>query len=254
MRLLAVVEYDGTDFEGFQIQARKRTVQGELERALRQITGERIRVIGAGRTDTGVHATGQGAHFDTTWNRPPEILQRALNAVLPTDIAIRALIQVPNDFSARYSAQSRTYRYTILNQAIRSPLAARYALVVPEPLDVAAMDAAAQCLVGKHDFSAFGVPPRGDNTVRQVHRAQVTREDTRVLIEIEANAFLYRMVRRIVGTLLLVGKGVLSAADFREVLEKKRRAGQAVPPQGLCLIAVKYGVIDENIQHQARRY
>ena len=119
MRLLAIIEYDGADFEGFQIQAPKRTVQGELECALRQITGEKIRVIGAGRTDTGVHATGQGAHFDTAWNRPPEVLQRAMNAVLPNDIAIRTLVRVSNDFSARYSAQSRTYRYTILNQAIR---------------------------------------------------------------------------------------------------------------------------------------
>ena len=239
-RLLATIEYDGTDFEGFQIQARKRTVQGELERALRQITSEKIRVIGAGRTDTGVHATGQGVHFDTTWNRPPEILQRAFNAVLPNDLAIRTLIRVPNDFSARYSAQSRTYRYAILNQAIRSPLAARYALLVPEPLDVDAMDAAARCLIGKQDFGAFGTPPRGDNSVREVYRAHVTREGARVVFEIEANAFLYRMVRRIVGTLLLAGKDALSVAEFCEVLAKKQRAGQSVPPQGLCLVEVKY--------------
>lgn len=247
MRLLAIVEYDGTDFQGFQIQARKRTVQGELERALRKITGEKIRVIGAGRTDTGVHASGQGAHFDTTWARSIAELQRALNAVLPNDIAIRTLVQVADDFSARYSAQSRTYRYTILNQAIRSPLAARYALVVPEPLDADAMNAAARCLIGTHDFGAFGTPPHGENTVREIHRAQVTRAGNRVLIEIEANAFLYRMVRRIVGTLLLVGKGALNIEQFREVLAKQRRAGQSVPPQGLCLIEVKYGVTDENI-------
>ena len=239
-RFLALIEYDGTDFEGFQIQARKRTVQGELERALHKITGEKIRVTGAGRTDTGVHAIGQGAHFDTAWNRPPEILQRALNAVLPNDIAIHVLVQVPNDFSARYSARSRTYRYTILNQAIRSPLAGRYALLVSEPLDIDALNAAARCLIGKHDFGAFGTPPRGDNAVREIYRAQVTREGARVLIEIEANAFLYRMVRRIVGTLVLVGKGALSVEDFRAVLAKKRRAGESVPPQGLCLVEVKY--------------
>ncbi|MCI0478630.1 MAG: tRNA pseudouridine(38-40) synthase TruA, partial [Anaerolineales bacterium] len=229
MRLLAIVEYDGTDFQGFQIQPRKRTVQEELERALRQITGEKIRVIGAGRTDTGVHATGQGAHFDTSWKQPPNMLQRALNAVLPNDIAIRSLIQVPDDFSARYSAQSRTYRYTILNQPIRSPLAARYALIVPEPLDANAMNDAARCLIGKQDFGAFGTPPRGENTVREIYRAQVTREAKRVLIEIEATAFLYRMMRRLVGTLILVGKGALSIAEFREVLTRKRRAGESVP-------------------------
>lgn len=240
MRLLAIIEYDGTDFKGFQLQGSKRTVQGELERALHKITGEKIRVVGAGRTDTGVHATGQGAHFDTAWNKSPEILQRALNAVLPTDIAIRSLIETPKDFSARHSAKSRTYRYTILNQSIRSPLTGRYALLVPEPLNVEAMNAAAQCLIGEKDFSAFGTPPRGDNTVRHVYRAQVEREGERVLIEIEANAFLYRMVRRIVGTLLLVGKGSVSIDEFRQVIAKERRAGESVPPQGLCLIQVKY--------------
>jgi tRNA pseudouridine38-40 synthase len=247
MRLLAIVEYDGTDFEGFQIQARKRTVQGELERALHQITGEKIRVIGAGRTDTGVHATGQGAHFDTAWQQSPNVLQRALNAVLPNDIAIRSLMQVPDDFSARYSAQSRTYRYTILNQPIRSPLAARYALIAPESLDADAMNDAAQHLIGKHDLGAFGTPPHGENTVREIYRAQVTRDGDRVLIEIEANAFLYRMMRRITGTLILVGKGALSVEEFRQVLGQARRAGQSAPPHGLCLIAVKYGVMNENI-------
>lgn len=239
-RLLAILEYDGTDFEGFQIQKHGRTVQGELERALRRITGEKIRVIGGGRTDAGVHAAGQGAHFDTAWQRSLAELQRALNAVLPGDIAVRSLVEVGKDFSARYSAKSRAYRYTILNQAIRSPLACRYALLVPEPLDADAMDAAARCLLGKHDFGAFGSPPRGENTVREMYRAEVKREGTWVRIDLEANAFLYRMVRRIVGTLLGVGKGVLSVAEFREVLAKQRRAGQAVPPQGLCLVAVRY--------------
>ncbi len=240
MRLLAVVEYDGTEFAGFQVQARTRTVQGELERALHQITGEKIRVVGAGRTDRGVHALGMGVHFDTRGGQPPPVLQRALNAVLPSDLAIRALTPVADDFSARYSARRRTYRYTILNQPIRSPLARRYALCVPEPLDVAAMDAAARCLIGKRDFGAFGTPPRGENAVREVYRAEARRAGVTVWIDLEANAFLYRMVRRIVGTLLLVGKGVWGIAEFREVIDKRRRAGQAVPPQGLCLLAVEY--------------
>ncbi|MDE3089888.1 MAG: tRNA pseudouridine(38-40) synthase TruA [Chloroflexota bacterium] len=239
-RLLAIVEYDGTDFKGFQIQKRKRTVQGELEKALQQITGEMIRVTGAGRTDTGVHAAGMGAHFDTAWQRTPDVLQKALNAVLPSDIALRSLVNVPMDFSARYSAKSRAYRYTILNQALRAPLAERYALRVPEPLDASAMDAAARGLIGTHDFGAFGTPPRGDNTVREMYRAEVRREGERVWIDLKANAFLYRMVRRIVGTLLAVGKARMSAAEFREVLEKKRRAGESVPPHGLCLIQVNY--------------
>ena len=241
-RLLAVIEYDGSEFEGFQVQKRGRTVQGEFERALKQITGEKIRVTGAGRTDTGVHALGQGVHFDTEWHRPIEILQRALNAVLPTDIAIRNIARVPDDFSARYSAASRTYRYTILNQAIRSPLEERYALLMQEPLNEYAMNDAAKCLIGVHDFAAFGTPPKGDITTREMHRAQVARNGARITIELEANAFLYRMVRRIVGTLIGVGKGALSVDEFREVIARKRKAGPAVPPHGLCLIAVNYGV------------
>ena len=240
MRLLAIVEYDGSNFEGFQIQKRRRTVQGELEKALYHITRERVRVIGAGRTDTGVHATGLGVHFDTAWSKSAEVLQRALNAVLPTDIAIRQLVLVPPDFSSRFSAKSRVYRYAIINQAIRAPLAERYALRVAEPLDADAMNAAARSLIGQHDFGAFGSPPHGDNTVREMYRAQVRREAERVNVELEANAFLYRMVRRIVGTLILVGKGSLSVGEFRDVLENKRRAGESVPPHGLCLIQVKY--------------
>ena len=244
-RLLAIVEYDGTDFKGFQLQARKRTVQGELEHALHQVTGEKIRVIGAGRTDTGVHAQGLGVHWDTNWDRPLTELLRALNAVLSTDIAIHDLIEVPGDFSARFSATSRTYRYTILNQLVRSPLAERYALTVAGSLDEQSMNAAAQVLIGTHDFGAFGSPPKGINTVREMFRAQVWRDGDRVLVELEANAFLYRMVRRIVGTLLQVGKGRLNVAEFAEVLAKRRRAGDAVPPHGLCLIKVKYDLATE---------
>ncbi len=246
MRLLAIVEYDGTDFEGFQVQGRGRTVQGEMERALHKITGEKIRVTGAGRTDTGVHALGQGAHFDTAWERDLSVLHRAMNAVLPNDIAIHSLRNVPDDFSARYDAVSRAYRYTILNQSARSPLARRYALVVHQPLDVEAMNAAARCLIGKHDFGAFGTPPHGDNSVREMIRAEVKREGACVLVDLEANAFLYRMVRRIVGTLLFVGKGALSVAEFRQVLAKQKRAGQSVPPQGLCLVSVQYEIATES--------
>jgi tRNA pseudouridine38-40 synthase len=241
-RLLAIIEYDGTDYAGFQIQRGKRTIQGELERALHQITGEKIRVIGAGRTDTGVHASGQGVHFDTAWQQSNQVLHRALNAVLPTDLAVRSLVEVPHDFSARFSATRRTYRYTIWNHPIRSPLMARYAWWVADPLDVDAMDAAAHQLIGKKDFGAFGTPPRGENAVRQVHRASVARDGDRVIVEIEANAFLYRMVRRVVGTLVMVGKGTLSAEEFQHVIEKKRRAGEAVPPNGLCLIQVTYSL------------
>ncbi len=240
MRLLAILEYDGTDFEGFQVQKRGRTVQGELERALESVTGERIRLVGGGRTDSGVHALGQGAHFDTHWSRPVLTLHKALNALLPKDLAVRSLVQVDQAFSARYSATSRAYRYTILNRATRSPLLERYSLLVAEPLDVDKMNAAAMLLTGKHDFGAFGTPPHGSNSVREIYESRVTRDGDFVRVDLEANAFLYRMVRRIVGTLLLVGKGQITIEEFRHVVAQVRRAGQSVPAQGLCLVAVKY--------------
>jgi tRNA pseudouridine38-40 synthase len=239
-RLLAILEYDGTDFVGFQVQERGRTVQGELEHAIQKITGEKVRVTGGGRTDSGVHALAQGAHFDTGWERPVATLQRALNAVLPSDLAVRSLAVVDQNFSARYSAKSRAYRYTILNQAIRSPLTEHYSLQVPAELDVEAMNAAAQLLVGSHDFGGFGTPPHGENTVRVVYESRVWRDGKMIYVDLEANAFLYRMVRRIVGTLLLVGQGRITVGEFREVLAQHKRAGQSVPPQGLCLVAVKY--------------
>lgn len=253
-RLLAFVEYDGTDFEGFQLQKRGRTVQGELEKALYRITGERLRVVGSGRTDSGVHAQGQAVHFDSAWSRSTETLLRALNALLPKDIAVHSIRKVPDDFSARYSAKSRWYRYTILNQPVRSPLEERYSLYISDQLDVGAMDIAARLLLGVHDFGAFGTPPHGENSVREMLRTAVVQNGTHICVDLEANAFLYRMVRRIVGTLLQVGRGQLTKVEeFGDVMAKRRRAGQSVPAHGLCLVAVKYdlpqmsGVKDENI-------
>ena len=241
-RLMAVVEYDGTDYLGFQVQARGRTVQGEIERALRAVTQEEIRIIGAGRTDAGVHARGQVIAFNTAWRHSIEELQHALNAVLPKDIAVRELRPVAKGFHPRFDAVSREYRYTVLNQRWRSPLARRFAYHFPQSLDVAAMNEAAGTLVGTHDFAAFGRAPQGDNTVRQVHRAQCTSEEPFVYFDITANAFLYRMVRRLVGTLLRVGTGELSPQGFEEILQAAdgERASKAVPAHGLCLIRVNY--------------
>jgi tRNA pseudouridine38-40 synthase len=241
-KLMAVVEYDGTDYLGFQEQAQGPTVQQEIERALTAVTQEEVRIIGAGRTDTGVHARGQVIAFSTAWRHSLEELQRALNAVLPEDIVVRELRSVAEDFHPRFDAVSRWYRYTILNQPLRSPLARRFAYHFPRPLDVAAMNEAAGVLVGSHDFASFGRAPQGDNTVRQVYRAQFTLEEPFVYFDIEANAFLYRMVRRLVGTLLLVGIGELSVDGFKEILQSADidRAGQAVPAHGLCLMKVSY--------------
>lgn len=241
-KLMAVVEYDGTDYLGFQIQAQGRTVQGELERALAAVTQEEVKVVGSGRTDSGAHAQGQVVVFSTAWRRPPEELQRALNAVLPADIAVRELRPVAESFHPRFDAVSREYRYAVLNQPWRSPLARRFAYHFPWPLDVAAMNEAAGTLVGSHDFASFGRAPQGDNTVRQVYRAQWTPEEPFVYFDIVANAFLYRMVRSLVGTLLLVGTGELSPDGFEEILRSadRDRAGQVAPPHGLCLVKVNY--------------
>ena len=239
---MAVVEYDGTDYLGFQVQAQGATIQGEIERALAAVAQEKVRVVGAGRTDAGVHAQGQVIAFNTAWRHPVEELQRALNAVLPKDIAVRELRAVAEDFHPRFDAVSREYRYTIFNQPLRSPLARRFAYHFPQPLNVPAMNEAAGSLVGSHDFASFGRAPQGDNTVREVYRVQWTSEEPFVYFDIVANAFLYRMVRSLVGTLLLVGTGGLSLDEFGEILQSadRSRAGQVAPAHGLCLIKVGY--------------
>ena len=241
-RVMAVIEYDGTDYLGFQLQAEGRTIQSEVERALAEVTRRETRVIGAGRTDAGVHAVGQVISFVPQWRHSLTELQRAMNAVLPEDIAVHQVTWVADDFHPRFSALSREYRYTILNQPHRSPLARRFAYHYRKPLDLEAMDRAAKCLVGSHDFASFGRPPQGENTVRQVYRAGCTRQDWFIYFDIVANAFLYRMVRNIVGTLLPVGIGELLPEGYEEILQARdrRRAGPPVPGHGLCLMRVNY--------------
>jgi tRNA pseudouridine38-40 synthase len=240
--LCATVAYDGTDFWGFQIQAEGRTVQGALEAALAQITQEQTRVVAAGRTDSGVHALGQVVAFPTRWGGTVDDLQRAWNAVLPRDVAIRTLVEVGPDFHPRFDARSRHYRYTIWNQPVRNPLVRRTALWEPKTLDIDAMGAAAEALVGEHDFATFGSPPQGTNTVRRVLRAEWRREGEYVHLDVEANAFLYRMVRSIVGTLTQVGRSELGLAQFKTVFRAHARsqAGPTAPAHGLCLRAVHY--------------
>ncbi len=241
-RLRAAVEYDGTGYAGFQAQVGQVTIQGEIEKALASVTQERIRVVGAGRTDGGVHATGQVVSFSTAWKRPLAELQRGLNALLPPDIAVRELGEAEPEFHARKSALSRRYRYTIYNHPVRSPLTRLYAYHWAGPLDVAAMREAAKWLVGIHDFASFGRARPGGSTVRQVLDADCWQEGDFIYIEIEADGFLRGMVRSIVGTLLLVGRGELTPQGFKEIMEAKdrSRAGDAVPAQGLCLTQVRY--------------
>lgn len=241
-RVRAVVAYEGTNYRGFQRQAHDPTVQGALEAALARITQKPTRVLGAGRTDAGVHAEGQVIAFDTAWGRSLAELTRAMNAVLPPDIAVRDLAWAPDDFHPRYDALSRCYRYTVYNAPVRAPLARRTSLHWPGRLDLAAMQAATACIVGEHDFAAFGRPPKGESTVRRVFRAEWRAKGPWRFFEIEANAFLFRMVRSLVGTLLEVGRGRRTVADFERILASRDRsqAGQTAPAHGLCLVKVRY--------------
>lgn len=241
-KLWARVEYDGTDFHGFQVQAHERTVQGEIERALHAVTGCNTRVVGAGRTDRGVHARGQVVCFEVEWKHELRTLQRALNAILAPDVALLDIGTAATGFHPRFSAVKRIYRYTVLNQVWRSPLTRRSAWHVSRPLDSESMAQASRCLVGAHDFSTFGLPPQGDNAVRTVMRAEWVVQLPFLTFHIEANAFLYRMVRSIVGTLVQVGAEQLEVQDFEAILRAMDRSlvKQVAPAHGLCLAEVEY--------------
>lgn len=242
MRLRATLAYDGTDFHGFQRQTNARSVQNVLEEALSESCGEVVSVIGAGRTDAGVHASGQVVAFDARWAHAPLDLLNATNARLPEDVAVLSLTECEADFHPRYSALSRTYVYTVAQQPTRHPLFRRYAWVLTAMLDAASMNEAAGRLIGEYDFAAFGTPPQGDVTVRQVQQARWEQDGVLLRFTIEANAFLYRMVRHIVNALVLVGRGGLSADDLSAVLESKdsQRIKGIAPACGLCLTGVTY--------------
>ncbi len=241
-RYKATIAYDGTDFLGYQIQAQGRTVQDEIEKALNVIARQHIRVAGAGRTDTGVHAAGQVIAFNLNWRHPIADLHRALNANLPPDIALKALTEAEANFHPRFDALDRQYRYTILNQPIKDVLRRRYTLHISRPVDVGRMQQASIALLGTHDFASFGKAPQGNNTVRTVLQADWQRNGSEITFNIGANAFLYRMVRNIVGTLLQVGLGQLTIDEFKAVLQagERSKAGPPAPPQGLCLVKVNY--------------
>ena len=241
MRYSARVEYDGTDFAGFQYQPDARTVQGELEAALARISGGcRIRVVAAGRTDAGVHAQGQVIAFTDPTGRPARELARAINALLPGDVSMRDMRRVPAGFNPRRAARYREYRYTVWNGP-RSPLRERFALGVRDPLDTAAMARVGAVLVGRHDFGAFGAAHR--QPVRTIHWIRVRKEGQLVTIDVAADAFLRQMVRRIVAALLEAGHGRIDQEAVAEALESKQPAfnGATAPAKGLCLRRVVLG-------------
>ena len=241
MRYRARVEYDGTDFAGYQLQPGARTVQGELEAALARLSGgRRSPVDAAGRTDAGVHATGQVIAFTYAGALAPSTLERALNALLPADVAIRDLRRAPARFHPRHAARYREYRYTVWNGP-HSPLRERTALGVRVPLDTAAMARAGSVLEGRHDFSAFGAADR--QPVRTLHRVRVARRGRLVMIDVAGDAFLRGMVRRIAAALLLVGRGDAEEGAVAAALVSQRPAfdGATAPAKGLCLRRVVLG-------------
>ena len=242
-RFRVVVEYDGTDFSGWQRQVAERTVQGTLEDALKAMTGESVFVRGAGRTDAGVHADGQVATFEIGVNIPPHGLLRGLNSALPPDVALVDVAEAPSDFDARFSARGKVYRYTVWNHFVRSPLRARRAWHVREPLDVEAIRAAAAGLVGDHDFRAFRASDCDRRTTRRIVRGiDVDRQGAVLTIDIEATAFLKNMVRILVGTLIDIGRGRVPPDAVARMLATGDRTigGMTAPPQGLTLLRVIY--------------
>ena len=241
LRLL--LEYDGTDFHGWQRQPGLRTVQGCLEDGVRAMTGESVLVRGAGRTDAGVHAAGQVANLTLEARIPESGLLRGLNSNLPADVAVLDVQQVAPEFDARFSARGKVYRYRIWNHLVRAPLHARTTWHCRSVLDLAAMRAAAERLCGEHDFRAFRAADcERRTTVRVVRRLDVERQGALLTIEVEATAFLKNMVRILVGTLVDLGRGKLEPAAIARMLSTgdRKAGGVTAPPQGLTLVRVMY--------------
>jgi tRNA pseudouridine38-40 synthase len=241
--LKLVLEYDGFDYYGWQVQDDVPTVQGVLEAALGKVLGEQVRVIGAGRTDAKVHALGQVASMRCSATIPVGALQRALNSVLPRDVVVHEVQDVAENFHARFSALGKVYAYRILNRPVRSPLRSRYAWHIPQPLDLSAVALAGGYLQGTHDFVSFqATGSEVKTTERTVTELSVARDRDEVIISCTADGFLRHMVRNIVGTLVEVGRGARPPADIRRILAGRDRqlAGATAPAHGLSLVQVLY--------------
>lgn len=241
-RYKGTLSYDGTAFSGMQRQKNGRSVQAVAEYALRSLGWRGRAVLAAGRTDAGVHARGQVITFDLAWKHSLDELQRALNAGLPPDVAVKKIEVAAKDFHPRYNAKSRHYEYRLFCEPQRDPLRERYAWRVWPAVKLSLLRAAAKPLRGEHDFSAFGSSPKKDgNTVRRVLKAswRKTAEDE-LVFEVSANAFLYHMVRRIVGLQVKIGHGLAESNAVVEALKSGNQVRELAPPQGLCLVAVEY--------------
>jgi tRNA pseudouridine38-40 synthase len=243
LRYAAGVEYDGGAYSGWQVLDGVPSVQVQVERALSQVAAEPIKVVCAGRTDAGVHALCQVIHFDTAAVRPGRGWVLGANTYLPSDISVLWARAVPEDFHARFSATARRYRYVLFDRRTRSGLWSKRSSWSAHPLDASAMHAAAQCLVGRHDFTSFRASEcQASSPIRLVESLTVQREGALVVLEVQANAFLHHMVRNIVGTLLPVGRGERPGSWVAEVLAAcdRRVAGITAPPHGLYFAGVRY--------------
>ena len=238
-----IMAYDGTDFHGWQRQPGLRTIQQVLEDAIGELTGAAATITAASRTDAGVHALGQSVHFLTASGHSAETIARALNATLPPEIRVLEARERPQAFHATLDAKSKRYRYSIDNGRIASPFQLRYRWHVRRPLDVAAMATAGAALLGRHDFRSFETDwPNRMSSVRTVVDLCVERRDEAVTVEVEADGFLYNMVRSIAGTLVWVGCGKRAPEWVAKALEAENRieAGPTAPAHGLCLLFVRY--------------
>jgi len=243
-RFRITVAYDGTAYGGWQIQPNANTVQAELQAVLKRLGGSDVLVHGSGRTDAGVHAHGQVAHFDFPRPFKPEALVRAMNACLPPDIRVMAAAQVADGFHARKNAVGKEYRYFIWNAPVMPPTARLYHLHIPVPLDEARMQEAAAWLVGQHDFAAFSANPSRfvETTVRTIRELTVSRVDAQITMAVSGDGFLYKMVRSLAGWLIRVGQGEVPPEQTAAILASCERTARVptAPPQGLFLWQVEY--------------
>lgn len=237
------IEYEGTNYAGWQWQKNANTVQETLAHAVRKVLGEDVKIHGAGRTDAGVHALGQVANFKTYSAIPAKQLLRAINFYLPQDITIKDVANMEDSFHARYSATSKVYRYTVLNDWLRTSLNRNFCYVFGFPLDLSKMMTAAQYLIGAHDFTSFTTKALDDkDRIRTIKNLAIQKEGKYIYFVVEADGFLYKMVRTIVGTLLEIGRGKMDVPLIIKLLETGNRddAGPTVPAKGLCMKEVKY--------------
>lgn len=241
IRLL--IEYDGTNYAGWQRQKNDKTVQETLSKVIEQVVREKITLYGAGRTDAGVHALGQVANFKTNSAIPSEQLVHAINFYLPHDITAKEATDVPESFHAQYNAKSKVYQYTLLNDWIRSSLKRNFCYICGFQLNMDKMAEASRCLIGTHDFTSFTTKALQEkNRIRTIKKLNIRKEGRYIYFTIEADGFLYNMVRTTVGTLIEAGRGKITVEIVKEILDAKNRnmAGPTTPARGLCLMEVKY--------------